>query len=105
SSWQHENPPAAALDEDETTRWSAASSGADQSLDIDLAQKQSLKCIVIEFEREAKNYGYSIETSDDRSHWQSCVTQSPSTDPPWGGPRTAVHDVDSAGRHARLRVN
>jgi beta-galactosidase len=105
SSWQPGHPPTAAQDEDENTRWSAASSSIDQCLEVDLAEKKPLKCFVIEFEREAKNYGYTIEASDDRAQWKTYVTQSASNAPPWGGPRTAVHDVHAEGRYLRIRFN
>jgi hypothetical protein len=105
SSLQRENPPAAAVDGDQNTRWSAASSNSDQWLEIDLGQEQPLKCFVIDFEREAKNYAYTIETSRDHAQWKNCVTQSASNEPQWGGPRTAIHDVDVAGRFVRIRFN
>jgi hypothetical protein len=105
SSHQPANPPHAAVDGDEETRWSAASPNPDQSLEFDFSEVRPLKCFVLEFEREAKNYGYTIEASPDGQQWESIVEQPPSDEPQWGGPRTGVHDVDATARYVRIRFN
>jgi beta-galactosidase len=91
-----------AVDGDETTRWSADGDGGDSWWQVDLGQSQPLKCFVIEFDLEAKNYGYTIRTSDDGSRWTDAITQRSSREPRWGGPRTAVHHADTRGRFVRI---
>ena len=69
---------------------------------VDLGEDQRLKCVVIEFEQEAKNYGYVIRTSGDGTNWEETVVQRSSREPRWGGPRAAVHQVDARGRYVRI---
>ena len=101
SSRNNENPDKAA-DDDQSTRWSAERDDGDAWWQVDLGEDQSLKCVVIEFEQEAKNYGYVIRTSGDGTNWEEMVVQRSSREPRWGGPRAAVHHVDTRGRYVRI---
>jgi hypothetical protein len=58
--------------------------------------------VMIDFEREAKNYGYAIRMSKDQKEWTTAVTQRSSRRPEFGGPRTGMHDVDVEGRYVRI---
>ena len=104
SSRDNENPDKAA-DDDQSTRWSAERDDGDAWWQVDLGEDQPLKCLVIEFEQEAKNYGYVIRTSGDGTNWEETVVQRSSREPHWGGPRTAVHHVDAHGRYVRIEFN
>ena len=57
---------------------------------------------MIEFEHEAKHYGYVIKVSPDLTNWTTVVTQHPSNEPKWGGPISAMHDIDIRGRYVRV---
>lgn len=57
---------------------------------------------MIEFEREAKLYGYVIRVSTDLKDWTTVVTQHPGNVPVWGGPNSAMHDVGVRGRYVRI---
>jgi beta-galactosidase len=94
-----------ACDDDVDSRWSAHRNGADPWWQVDLGEVHPLKCFVLEFELEAKNYGYTIRTSDDGTNWSDAVVQNSSREPRWGGPRTAVHHADVSGRYVRIEFN
>jgi hypothetical protein len=102
SSQQSENPAAAAVDGDEHTRWSASSRDSAQWWQVDLGETWPLKYLMIKFEREAKLYGYTIKVSADLKNWTTVVTQRPSNEPTWGGPNSAMHDIDVRGRYVRI---
>lgn len=96
------NVPASANDGDESTRWCAAAAGAGQWWQVDLGAVQPVGYLAVEFEREAKNYGYAIKASTDEATWQTIVTKSTSRTPRWGGPRHAFHEVDVKARFLRV---
>jgi beta-galactosidase len=98
-------PSDKAADGDETTSWSVTRAGGDPWWQVDLGETQSLKCFVIEFEQEAKYYGYVVSTSEDGTNWRSVVEQRASGEPRWGGPRAAVHHLDGRGRYVRVEFN
>jgi beta-galactosidase len=102
SSVQGEHAAANAVDNNAQTRWTASSETRDQWLAVDLGQVQPIRYIGIEFEREAKNYGYQIQVSNDESKWETIVTQPASSSPQWGGPHQAFYDVDATARYVRL---
>jgi hypothetical protein len=103
SSSRDEQLPGAAADGDLSTYWSSSHGADDVWWQVDLGKSQSPKCFVLEFEQEAKNYGYVISTSDDGTQWTETVVQQSSREPRWGGPRTAVHQVDARGRYVRIK--
>lgn len=105
SSHQSGNDPAHALDESFATRWCAANGDAEQWFEVDLGEAQPVKCLVIEFEREAKNYGYTVEGSLDGENWSVLVTNPASSEPQWGGPTAAIHDLDSRARLVRIQFH
>lgn len=102
SSVQDEHAAANAVDDNSDTRWCASSDSEDQWLSVDLGQVRPIRYIGIEFEREAKYYGYQIQVSDNESAWKTVVTQPTSNRPRWGGPRQAFHDVEVKARYVRL---
>ncbi|MBN2592222.1 MAG: DUF4982 domain-containing protein [Sedimentisphaerales bacterium] len=91
-----------ANDADSSTRWCAADTGAEQWWQVDLGEMQPVRYLAIDFEKEAKNYGYQIKVSSDASTWQSVVTKSTSRFPRWGGPTQAFHEVDVEARYVRI---
>ena len=91
-----------ANDADRSTRWCAANAGVEQWWQVDLGEIQSVRYLAIDFEKEAKNYGYQVKVSTDESTWQSIVSKSTSRFPQWGGPTRAFHEVDTQARYVRI---
>ncbi|RPJ21140.1 MAG: DUF4982 domain-containing protein, partial [Planctomycetaceae bacterium] len=96
------NLMALANDGDASTRWCAADGTANQWWQVDLGQVQPVRYLLLEFEREAKNYGYEVKASTDASAWQTIASKSTSRQPQWGGPTQAFHDVDAQARYLRI---
>ncbi len=93
---------AMALDGSSQTRWCAADGSSNQWLQADLQGIQTIRYMSLEFEKEAKNYGYEIRVSSDGSSWQTIVHQQTSNQPQWGGPREAFHQADVKARYVRI---
>ena len=89
-------------DDSSKTRWCAASADTDQWLCVDLEGTRTIRYIQIEFEREAKNYGYEIQVSDNNADWKTIVTQGTSDKPIYSGPREAFHEVNAETHYVRL---
>jgi beta-galactosidase len=102
SSTEPGNDAALAADGDPSTRWCAADENPQQWLQVDLGEVRPIKYVMIDFEREAKNYGYVIKVSKDQKEWTTAVTQKSSNRPQFGGPRTGLHDADGEGRYVRV---
>ncbi len=96
------NEPSHACDGDYSTRWCAESDDPVQWLEVDLGELQPVKCVLIEFEKEAKNYGYVVKASQDGENWTAVATKKVSREPQWGGPSTAIHDTDVEARFVRI---
>jgi len=96
------NDARAANDTDSSTRWCAGSEGPGQWWQIDLGKEKAVGYLAIEFEKEAKNYGYRIKASTDQSDWTTLVTKNTSRTPRWGGPRDVFHAVDAQVRFLRV---
>jgi hypothetical protein len=96
------NVTANANDADNSTRWSATSSDPNQWWQVDLGKVMYIGYLAIEFEREAKNYGYVIKGSTNASDWITLATKNTSRTPRWGGPRHVFHDVDAKVRFLRV---
>ena len=96
------NVAAGANDADNSTRWCATSEGPGQWWQVDLGQSKPVGYFAIEFEKEAKNYGYQIKVSTDKSNWTTLVTKNTSRTPMWGGSRHVFHDVDAQARFLRV---
>jgi hypothetical protein len=91
-----------ATDNDNATRWCAGEAGPGQWWQVDLGQAQPVRYLFIEFEREAKNYGYQVKASVDAESWDTIATKNTSRFPRWGGPTQAYHDVDTPARYVRI---
>jgi hypothetical protein len=91
-----------ATDNDNTTRWSAAEAGPGQWWQVDLGQVQPVRYLFMEFEKEAKNYGYEIRASVDATTWETVASKNTSRFPRWGGPTQAYHDVNTPARYVRI---
>jgi len=91
-----------ANDADRSTRWCAADAGAEQWWQVDLGKVQPIRYLAIDFEKEAKNYGYEIKVSTDASTWRSIITKSTSRFPRWGGPTRTFHEMDAQARYVRI---
>jgi hypothetical protein len=89
-------------DADNSTRWSAASSNPNQWWQVDLGEVMPVGYLAVEFEREAKNYGYVIKGSINESDWITLVSKNTSRIPRWGGQRHVFHDVDAKVRFLRI---
>jgi beta-galactosidase len=96
------NLAANANDGDSSTRWCAADAGAEQWWQVDLGEVRPVRYLSIDFEKEAKNYGYQIKVSTDAITWQSVVSKSTSRFPQWGGPTQAFHEVNVEARYVRI---
>jgi hypothetical protein len=96
------NVAGGANDADRSTRWCAADAGAEQWWQVDMGEIQPVRYLAIDFEKEAKNYGYEIKVSTDASTWQSIISKSTSRFPQWGGPTRAFHQVDARARYVRI---
>ena len=94
-----------ATDVDRSTRWCAADAGAEQWWQVDLGEVRPVRYLAIDFEKEAKNYGYQIKVSTDASTWRSIVTKSTSRSPRWGGPTRIFHEADAEARYVRIEFN
>jgi hypothetical protein len=105
SSTQPGNDAEHACDDTFATRWCADSDDPVQWLEVDLRESRPLKCVVIEFEREAKNYGYTVESSLDGENWSVLMVKEASREPQWGGPSASIHDVDQQARFVRIEFN
>jgi hypothetical protein len=93
---------ALANDGDASTRWCAADGSANQWWQVDLGQEQPVRYLLIEFEREAKNYGYQVKASTDASTWQIIASKETSRQPQWGGPTQTSHDLNVQARYLRI---
>jgi len=102
SSVQAENAAQNAVDADSGTRWCASDGSKDQWLQVDLESVQPIRYIGVEFEKEAKNYGYQIAVSENNADWQTIITHSTSDQPQWGGPREVFHDTSANARYVRV---
>lgn len=105
SSSEDAHKPDAATDGDVETRWCASDEAAEQFFEVDLGEVRPLKFLMVEFEREAKNYGFEIKASRDQKTWDVVASHEPSREPRFGGPRTALFDVDAQGRYVRIEFN
>ena len=61
-----------------------------------------MRFLRIEFEREAKNYGYEIKASTDAATWETIASKPTSRRPQWGGPTETFHDVNAPARYIRI---
>jgi len=105
SSEQPSHRAAAAADGENFSRWCAASPTTGEWLQFDLGQARSLKCVLIEFERETKTYGYALKASDDGVDWRTVATHEARDQPQWGGARSATHRLDAQARFVRIEFN
>jgi len=96
------NLAANANDGNHTTRWCAAKEGPGQWWQVDLGKVQPVRYLFIDFEREAKNYGYQVRASTDGATWEQIATKGTSRFPRWGGPTQSFHDVDAQARYVRI---
>jgi beta-galactosidase len=102
SSSHPSHPPQEAADDSGNTRWCAAAGNVRQWWQIDLGETHPLECFIIDFDREAKNFGYEIKTSVDARDWNSIVSRKSSKEPRWGGSHIAVHRVEERARFVRI---
>ena len=102
SSFEAGNPAEAMLDGNSQTRWCASSGQTGEWLRVDLGQVRPIRYLALEFEREAKYYGYTVAVSEDGRQWRSVVSRPASDQPRWGGPREAFHSVQAQARYLRI---
>jgi hypothetical protein len=105
STFQDGNGSGHACDGDYSTRWCAESNDPVQWLEVDLGEPQPVKCVLIEFEKETKNYGYEMKVSLDGENWSTAAIKKASRQPQWGGPSTAIHDTDVEARFIRIEFD
>ncbi len=87
-----------ATDGSAATQWRAASADANQWWQVDLGEVRQVRYIVIDFEKEAKNYLYRLEASTDCSTWQVIADKNEWT----GDDSQAGHEVDAQARFIRI---
>jgi len=100
-----EHHPANATDVLTDSRWCAANANPTQWWQVDLGNTQTVRCVVIDFEKEARRYGYQILASTDGDDWITIKTKPTSNFPRWGGPTRALHDVEASARYIRIAFN
>ena len=105
SSEQPENVVGNVVDGSTRTRWCASSADAKQWLRLDLGRSYPVRCLSLDFEKEAKNYGYKITVSDDGQTWQEIAAKAVSAEPQWGGARESFHETDVQARYMRIEFN
>jgi Glycoside hydrolase family 2 C-terminal domain 5/F5/8 type C domain/Domain of unknown function (DUF4982) len=105
SSSDSNHPSHEAVDGSIDSFWRARSDDAEQHFEVDLGAPQPLHCMILEFEREAKHYGYVVRASVDGDAWEEIVSQHASDEPRWGGPQTAVHDIDTTARYIQVHFH
>jgi len=93
------NIAANASDADSITRWCAADGNAEQWWQVDLGEVQPIRYLGINFEWEARKYGYKIKISGDQSTWQTIATKSTSMQ---RNSRWSFHEVDVQARYVRI---
>lgn len=102
SSEQVGNPASAMLDGDRQSRWCASSELAEQWVQVDLGQVRPVRYLTFDFEREVKNYGYTVSVSQDGDQWTCAVTKASSDQPQWGGATEAFHAVWAEARYVKI---
>ncbi|MEK4604843.1 discoidin domain-containing protein [Bacillus sp. FSL L8-0099] len=101
SSDQTGNDAVHAVDNDESTRWTANGPSLPQWLKVDLGQIYSLKGFKMLWEKQNDVYKYNIEVSKDGLVWNKVVDQSTNTSPN-GAEETAL--TDCRGRYVRINI-
>lgn len=91
-----------AVDGDRTTRWTAAAGATGEWWQVDLGRVTPVRYLFLEFEKEAKLYGYRIDSSTDGDTWSRLADKPTSRTPRWGGPKQAYHHVDTETRFLRV---
>jgi beta-galactosidase len=105
STSQSGNDPVNAVDGDFTSRWCASSNEPEQWLQVDLGEPLPVKCILIEFEKEAKNYGYELKVSENGENWITVAKKGTSREPQWGGASASIHDLNELARYVRIEFS
>jgi hypothetical protein len=101
SSEQSGNFAVNAVDDDESTKWTANGSSLPQWLQVDLGKNYSLTGFKILWEMKDAAYKYYIEVSKDGVNWDKVIDRSTNTTPN-GSVETAL--ADSRGRFVRLTI-
>ncbi len=101
SSQQPENRVDNAVDGNSRTRWCADSEKKSQWLKIDLGRLCPVRCISLDFEKEAKNYGYKISASSDDQTWKEIAAKNISAEQ-WVRTRDAFHSTDVQARYVKI---
>ncbi len=101
SSEQSRNYALNAVDDDESTKWTANGSSLPQWLQVDLGKNYSLAGFKMLWEMKDAAYKYYIEVSKDGINWDKVVDKSTNTTPN-GAEETAL--ADSRGRYVRITI-
>ena len=101
SSEQTGNYAVNAVDNDESTKWSANGSSLPQWLKVDLGQIYSIKGFKMLWEKQNDVYKYNIEVSKDGLLWKKVVDRSTNTAPN-GAEETVL--ADCRGRYVRINI-
>lgn len=100
--WQKANTAAHAFDGQSETRWCAADGSVNQWLQVDLGGPQAVRFLHIEFENDAKNYGYEIRVSNDAQQWTTLVSESADERSRRSGGRERFYDAETTARYFRI---
>lgn len=106
SSQAPENPASLVVDEQGRSSghgWRAASSDDAPWVSVDLGKPHNVRSVMLEFPRESKLYGYTLEASSDGSDWRALVEHEATREPTWGGVKEAIHLVDVEARRLRVK--
>jgi beta-galactosidase len=91
-----------AIDGNRQSQWRASGGGEGQWWQVDLGAARPIRYVALDFDREAKDYGYAIQVSNDATSWTTAATKATSRLPQYGGPTEQFHDIDASARYVRI---
>ncbi len=100
SSVQEGNLVANGNDNNMKTRWCASSENKNEAWTTDLGSIQPVKSCVIYWEKQAGNYSYTVEVSNNESDW-SVVAESKFK----GKNNCSIHTFDTNARYLKVNIN
>ena len=85
--------------------WVAAGDDDEAWWQTDLGSVQPVRCLMLEFEKHSKLYGYEVQISDDGATWRTLVGHRATHEPRYSGVPRAVLPCEEEGRYVRITFN
>jgi beta-galactosidase len=82
--------------------WLANEGDANAWWQVDLGRSQPIRCLELEFQREAHHYACAVEASTDGTIWNAIASHERNRGLRWGGVRQAYLSVDADARYLRI---